>query len=65
MCLCVKWGPKVMAGEYEGLDKAKKTVVLCHHGGRSMQVAAFFSTQAGFKVSQSRIEGGVRTPIGA
>jgi rhodanese-related sulfurtransferase len=42
-----------VAGEFSGLDKDKKTIVMCHHGGRSAQVASFLSTQAGFKVSSS------------
>ena len=41
-----QWGPKIMAGDL--LKKDKKTVVLCHHGGRSMQVASFLASQAGF-----------------
>lgn len=39
-------GPKVLSGEL--LDKSKKALVLCHHGGRSMQVASFLASQAGF-----------------
>ena len=34
----------------ELLDSKKKTLVLCHHGGRSMQVASFLASQAGFEV---------------
>lgn len=44
-------GPKILSGEL--LDKGKKTVVLCHHGGRSMQVASFLASQAGFSVRAS------------
>lgn len=42
-----KWGPEVMAGEK--LEKGKPTIVMCHHGMRSMQVAMFLSGQAGFE----------------
>lgn len=48
-------GPKVLSGEL--LDKSKKTVVLCHHGGRSMQVASFLASQAGFQVRGGRYAG--------
>ncbi|TFJ82109.1 hypothetical protein NSK_006774 [Nannochloropsis salina CCMP1776] len=41
-----EWRPKILSGEL--LDKDKKTVVLCHHGGRSMQFASFLTSQAGF-----------------
>lgn len=41
-----QWGPQVMDGSM--MDKTKPTIVMCHHGGRSMQVASFLSTQAGF-----------------
>lgn len=41
------WGPKIMAGEE--FDKGKPTIVMCHHGMRSMQVATFLSGQAGFQ----------------
>ncbi|EWM21999.1 peptidyl-prolyl cis-trans isomerase c [Nannochloropsis gaditana] len=41
-----EWRPKILSGEL--LDKNKKTVVLCHHGGRSMQFASFLTSQAGF-----------------
>jgi len=43
-------GPKILAGEL--LEKGKKTLVLCHHGGRSMQVASFLTSQAGFAVRE-------------
>jgi rhodanese-related sulfurtransferase len=39
-------GPGVLDGT--SLDRTKKTIVMCHHGGRSAQVATFLSTQASF-----------------
>lgn len=39
------------------LDPASKTVVICHHGGRSMQVAMFLERQ-GF-LSVHNLAGGV------
>ena len=39
------------------LDPAAETVVICHHGGRSMQVAAFLEKQGFSKVHN--LSGGV------
>ena len=39
------------------LDPAAETVVICHHGGRSMQVAAFLERQGFSKVHN--LSGGV------
>lgn len=33
------WTTKVLAGDI--LDSSKPTICLCHHGGRSMQIASF------------------------
>lgn len=50
------WRAQVLSGEL--LDKSKKTVVICHHGGRSMQVASFLTSQAGFE-SVFNLSGGI------
>jgi len=38
------WGPSIA----EQLDPSRETLVLCHHGVRSMQVATFLVSNAGF-----------------
>ena len=41
-----EWSPKVAAGDL--LDKRKPTLCICKLGGRSMKMATFLATQAGF-----------------
>ncbi|CAM9617924.1 unnamed protein product [Discosporangium mesarthrocarpum] len=52
-----EWGPKLQ-GEDPILDKEKTTVVLCHHGMRSQQVAQHLATKSGFK-SVLNVDGGI------
>jgi len=46
-----------LMGKLETLDQAKETIVICHHGARSLQVAGFLEN-TGFK-RVSNLEGGV------
>jgi len=48
-----EWGPNLS----QQLDPSKETVVLCHHGVRSMQAASYF-TQHGFKRVKN-VSGGI------
>jgi rhodanese-related sulfurtransferase len=41
------------------LDSSKPTIVLCHMGIRSMQMAEWLTTKAGFKTVYN-VEGGIR-----
>ena len=50
------WAPKIGSGEL--LDKSKPTLCLCHHGMRSMNMANFLTSQAGFEEVYN-VEGGI------
>eukprot|EP00388_Colpodella_angusta_P024876 GDKK01000648.1.p1 GENE.GDKK01000648.1~~GDKK01000648.1.p1 ORF type:complete len:121 (-),score=10.43 GDKK01000648.1:136-498(-) len=50
------WSQQVLTGAL--LDSEKPTLCLCHHGVRSMQVAAFLAHKAEFE-NVSNIEGGI------
>ncbi len=52
-CRFQEWGPNV--GDM--LDPGKETLVLCHHGVRSMRAALFLASQ-GFR-DVKNIEGGI------
>ena len=41
------WSRKVAAGDL--LDKSKPTLCICKLGGRSMKMATFLASQAGFE----------------
>ncbi|KAG1661628.1 hypothetical protein FOA52_002858 [Chlamydomonas sp. UWO 241] len=47
------WGPTIA----EELDPTKETLVLCHHGVRSMQVSNFLVSKAGFTNVKNITEG--------
>ena len=47
----------VITDKFDKLDKNRETVVLCHHGMRSLQVANFLEN-AGFK-NIKNVEGGI------
>eukprot|EP00611_Tribonema_gayanum_P019294 TRINITY_DN3318_c0_g1_i1.p1 TRINITY_DN3318_c0_g1~~TRINITY_DN3318_c0_g1_i1.p1 ORF type:complete len:323 (-),score=79.68 TRINITY_DN3318_c0_g1_i1:166-1092(-) len=54
-----EWAPKLAMGdESMGLDPTKDTIVLCHAGIRSMQVAEFLTSKAGFQ-RVFNVEGGI------
>ncbi len=46
-----------IAGRFNELDTESDLVVICHHGGRSMQVAAFLERQGFSKIHN--LSGGV------
>ncbi len=50
------WSESVKSGEV--LDKNKQTICMCKHGKRSMVVATFLTSEAGFKKVLS-VEGGI------
>ncbi len=45
-------------GRIQELDADRETVVVCHHGVRSLQVALWLKAKAGFKVAKS-LRGGI------
>lgn len=47
----------MITGRYAELDQEQPVVCICHHGGRSMQVATFLESQGFSKVSN--LAGGV------
>lgn len=51
-----EWASKVETGQLLNCDKP--TIVACHHGGRSMQVASFLVGKAGFEEVYN-LEGGI------
>ena len=50
-----EWGAEIEEG---ALDPARPTVVLCHHGVRSRNVAEFLTAQAGF-TDVMNVRGGI------
>ena len=53
VCRFQEWGPQAA----EMLDPEKETLVLCHHGVRSMRAATFLASQ-GFQ-NVKNISGGI------
>ena len=56
MCRFQEWGPQAT----EMLDPEKETLVLCHHGVRSMRAATFLASQGFQNVKNISMLGFVR-----